>query len=102
MKKILATAQNGDKIYEYDLVLVNVMRCSSSYSTWCQQTNKHHGMYPVKARVVWSAERSCYEMIYDEAEIKKLSQPMGKELQEQTINNHHELSSASKNILKKL
>lgn len=100
--KILAIAKNGDKIHEGDLVMVDVLRCSSSYSTWCQQTNINHGMRPVKARVVWSDEDHAHVMVYDEAEIKKLEQPMGKEIQEQVVNKMHYLHDAAKNIIKKL
>lgn len=81
--------KNGKELYTGDRIKVQVKRCSSSMSTWCQIINRYHGWYWVNGIIFYNTKDCKFEIMYDDKEIKKLEKPIGKEKFKQHVEVYH-------------
>lgn len=74
---------NGHCLYEDDIVYYIVKRCSSSYSTWGQITNKGDGHFRIKGKIVF--KNNGFYIVGDEGLINTLKMASGKEQGERNV-----------------
>lgn len=74
---------NGEKLLEGDRVLYEVIRNSSSHSTWGQIKNRNHGIFRIHGVIKFDGGTFVIEG--DQKEIKNLKKPKGMEQYKQNV-----------------
>ncbi|MCK5019165.1 MAG: hypothetical protein KAS32_19040 [Candidatus Peribacteraceae bacterium] len=83
--------RNGCKASELptgSVVLVEVMRCSSSHGSWCQIRNQHHGYYNIHGIVIEKFDGNKDIKMVEE-ELNTLRAIKGSEQFSQVVMLHH-------------
>ena len=79
MIEIKKLDKNDNPIKIGDHVRIESQRGSGSYSSWHQKRNINHGFFPIDGIVIFDEKALAVCIDYDEDEIKRIRQPIGRE-----------------------